>query len=137
MFFVRMIRLVPLVLILLVIGVIIYLVAQAKYNPPRAKQIVIKVFFWINLILLIFFTLLCLYAFFENNKSVFELFLSFAFVPLLGLLITITCYVIFIRRYPNYKYAPAKTSANLSFKDFWKEKIIKFLKNYINKKTRK
>ena len=43
MFFVRMIRLVPLVVILLVVGLVIYLVAQAKYSPNRAKSIVIKV----------------------------------------------------------------------------------------------
>lgn len=55
MFFVRMIRLVPLVVILLVAGLIIYLVAQAKYSPNRAKAIVIKVFFWVCIVLTAFF----------------------------------------------------------------------------------
>lgn len=118
MFFVRMIRLVPLVVILLVVGLIIYLVAQAKYSPNRAKAIVIKVSIVVNIILTAFFLLWCLYALIEQNIPVLELFLSFATVPAVGLLITLICRAIFHKNHPKFKHEAKKTSSNESFVEF-------------------
>ena len=132
MFFVRMIRLVPLVVILLLLGFIIYIIAQIKYSPNKAKAIVIKLFIWICSILTIFFLLCCLYAVLDaNNIPALELFLSFATVPAVGLLITLLCKLIFNKNHPDFKLEAAKTNKNLSFKEFWKEKIIKVINNWL------
>ena len=134
MFFVRMIRLVPLVAILLLVGLIIYLVAQAKYSPNRAKQIVIKVFFWICVVLSSFFILACLYALADKNIAVLELFASFAAVPLTGLLITLICRAVFYKNHPEFKGKATKTSNNETFSQFWKKRLKKAAKNFINNK---
>lgn len=136
MFFVRMIRLVPLVAILLFVGFVIYLVAQAKYSPNKAKSIVLKVFLWICIVLIMFFLLCCIYSLLDNNISVFELFLSFAAVPAFGLVIVLICTYVFYKHHPNYKLEAKKTNQTESFKDFWKKRISKFLREYINKKMR-
>lgn len=133
MFFVRMIRLIPMVVILLVIGLIIYIVAQIKYSPNKAKAIVLKVFFWICIVLTAFFLLCCLYCILDGNVPALELFASFAAVPAFGLLIVLLCKAIFHKNHPNYKYEAAHTSANESFVEFWKKRIIKFIASIINK----
>lgn len=137
MFFVRMIRLVPLVVILLVVGLIIYLVAQAKYSPNRAKAIVIKVSIWVCSILTAFFLLWCLYAALDGNIPALELFLSFATVPAVGLLITFICRTVFFKHHPKYKHQAKKTNRNESFVEFWKKRIVKFLTELISSKIPK
>lgn len=137
MFFVRMIRLVPLVAILLFVGLIIYLVAQAKYSPNRAKQIVIKVFFWICIVLTAFFLLACLYAILDKNIAVLELFASFAAVPAFGLLIDLLCGFIFYKNHPEFKDKASKTNHNESFKDFWTKRIKKAIKKFLEGKMPK
>ena len=134
MFFVRMIRLVPLVAVILFIGLIIYLVAQAKYSPNRAKQIVIKVFFLINIVLLAFFCLCCLYAILDKNMAVLDLFASFAAVPGLGLIITLICRAVFLKHHPEFKDGAVKTTNNESFKEFWFKRIRKFIVNKMGRK---
>lgn len=137
MFFVRMIRLVPLVVIILVVGLVIYLVAQAKYSPNRAKAIVLKVFFWICVVLTAFFLFWCLYSLIEGNIPVLELFLSFATVPAVGLLITLICRAIFYKNHPKFKHEAKKTNHNESFVEFWKKRIIKFITEFISGKMPK
>lgn len=137
MFFVRMIRLVPLVAILLFVGLIIYLIAQAKYSPYRAKQIVLKVFFWICIVLTAFFVLCCIYSILDKNIAVLELFASFAAVPAFGLLIVLLCRAIFYRHHPEFKDKANKTNHNESFTQFWKKRIRKFIQDFISKKIGK
>lgn len=137
MFFVRMIRLIPLVVILLFIGLIIYLISQAKYSPNRAKLIVIKVFTWICLVLTGFFILCCLYAILDKNIAVLELFASFAAVPLFGLLITFICRIIFFKHHPEFKDKAYKTNHNETYTSFWKKRIIKIIKDLIKNKFNK
>lgn len=134
MFFVRMIRLVPMVAILLFVGLVIYLIAQAKYSPNKAKSIIIKFFIWICGILTLFFLLACLYAILDKNIPVLELFASFAAVPAFGLLITLICRAIFLHHYPEFKDKALKTNRNESFTEFWKKRLKKALKDIINKK---
>lgn len=137
MFFVRMIRLVPLVAILLVAGLIIYLVAQAKYSPNRAKAIVLKVFFWVCIVLTAFFLFWCLYSVLDGNIPALELFLSFATVPAVGLLIVLICRAVFYKHHPKYKHEAKKTSQNESFVEFWKKRIRKFLTDFLSGKMPK
>lgn len=137
MFFVRMIRLVPLVVVLLIVGFVIYLIAQVKYSPNKAKSIVLKVFFWICIALTAFFLLWCLYSLIDNNSAAFDLFLSFATVPAFGLLIVLFCGFLFYKHHPNYKLEAKKTNYNESFKEFWIKRIKKFVKDYINKKMQR
>lgn len=118
MFFVRMIRLVPLVAILLLVGFVIYVVAQIKYSPNKAKSIVLKIFFWVCIVLSAAFILMALYAILDNNQAALELFLSFAAVPLFGLMIVLICGAIFYKNHPNYKLQAKKTDRNESFVDF-------------------
>lgn len=137
MFFVRMIRLVPLVAVLLFVGLVVYLVAQARYSPNRAKSIVIKVFIVITSILTAFFLLCCLYAILDGNVAVLELFLSFATVPAVGLLITLFCRWRFYKNHPKFKLEAKKTNRNESFVEFWKKRIKKFVADYFKNKMGK
>ena len=113
-----MIRLVPLVAVLLLVGLIIYLVAQARYSPNKAKSIVLKVFFWICSVLTAFFLFCSLYSVLDGNIAVLELFLSFAAVPFIGLIIVLICRAIFNKNHPNYKLEASKTNANETFTEF-------------------
>lgn len=119
MFFARITRLIPLVLALLVIGFIIYVVAEIKYSPLRAKQIVLKVFIWITSILTGLFLLVCLYCLLDGfNIPAFELFLSCACVPALGLVITLICRAVFLKNHPSYRHKPTESKPHETFKGF-------------------
>lgn len=101
---VRIYRMIPLLIVLAVVTGIVYAVASLKYTPPRAKEIVIRFLTWVNIILTAFFGLAALYALFEKNDMVMELFACFAVVTVLGLIITRICNAVFLKHNPAYRH---------------------------------
>lgn len=101
---VRIYRMIPLLVVLAIVTGIVYGVAYLKYTPPRAKEIVLKFLTWVNLILTVIFGLAALYAVFEKNTMVMELFACFAVVTILGLIITRICNAVFLKHNPAYRH---------------------------------
>lgn len=109
----RLSRIVPLLLVLAVVALIVYLVAQYKYSPNRAKEILIKGFTWLTGILSGFFAFVCGYALLERNEPVLDLALSFLATALIGLIITRICRAVFVRHHPGWGKKPTAKAKRL------------------------
>lgn len=99
----RLSRVVPLLIIMAVAAGLIYVVVTYRHSPARAKEVLIKVFTWLNGIVIGFFALVSLYAFFDNAPAVLDLSLSFMVVGLVGLAITRLCNWRFLKHNPAYR----------------------------------
>ena len=111
----RLSRIIPLLIVLAVVAGVVYVVAKFKYSPSRAKEILIRWFTRLTLVLTVFFALFTLYALFEHNDAVFELALSFLITVLVGLGVTRICNAVFLKHHPDYRKQPVKTSKELRF----------------------
>ena len=99
----RMLQSVPLIIALVVLAVVVYLFVAWLRSPLRAKEILIKLFTVITIVLSVAFGLAALYAFAEHNVKVLEITGSFLVVSLVALGITRFCRWRFIRNHPQYK----------------------------------
>ncbi len=115
MIVVRLVRAVPLIVVLVILAVIAYFVMQFKYSPPRAKSMLIQLFTWITGGISGFFVLACLYALIEKNITVLELFATFLAAGLICLGITRICYAVLVRHYPEYKRKARTTTGTDRF----------------------
>lgn len=115
MMLIRLYRVVPFLIALAVIAFIVYLVAGLRYSPPRAKEILLKMFTWLTIAISVVFALASAYALFEHNEAVFDLMATFFATGFIGLIITQICYGVFLKHNPNYKRQPmkAKTKSHL------------------------
>ena len=111
----RLSRIIPLLIVLAVVAGIVYVVAKFKYSPSRAKEILIRWFTRLTLVLTAFFALFTLYALFEHNDAVFELALSFLITVLVGLGVTRICNAVFLKHHPDYRKQPVKTNKEPRF----------------------
>lgn len=84
-FLARLSRVVPLLIVMAVAAGLIYVVVTYRHSPARAKEVLIKIFTWFNGIVVGFFALVSVYAFFDNAPAVLDLSLSFMVVGLVGL----------------------------------------------------
>lgn len=98
----RLSRLLPLLALLAVIAAVVYIVMSFRYSSERAKATLIKVFTWLMAALSVAFAVVSLYALFEQNWAVFELFASFLATTLIGLGITRLCNRTFMKNHPRY-----------------------------------
>lgn len=98
----RLSRIAPLLVILAVIAGVVYIVMSFRYSSEKAKASLIKVFTWLMGILSIGFAIVTIYALFEQNTAVFELFASFLLTTLVGLGITRICNAVFKKNHPRY-----------------------------------
>jgi Na+/melibiose symporter-like transporter len=73
-----------------------------RYSSERAKAVLIRVFTWLCAILSVAFGVITVYALFEHNDPVVELFGSCLAVTLIGLVITRICNAIFRKNHPHY-----------------------------------
>lgn len=99
----RILQSVPLVIALVVLAIVVYLFVAWLKSPLRAKEILIKMFTVITIVLSVIFGLASLYAFSESNVKVLEITGSFLVVSLLALGITRLCRWRFVRNHPQYK----------------------------------
>ena len=75
--FARLSRIVPLLAVLAFIAAVVYVVMSFRYSSERAKATLIQVFTWLTGGLSVIFALVTIYALFEQNIPVIELFASF------------------------------------------------------------
>ncbi len=109
---VRLYRLAPLAVILIVLAIVLYLVVTHLRTPARAKEVLIQVFTWLSAIIIGFFGIVSLYALFEHNDAVLDLSVGFMVVGVLSLGITLLCRYRFRKRHPHYKSKPMKSHTN-------------------------
>lgn len=107
---VRLSRTIPLIILMAVLAAVIYLVVTYRHSPARAKEVLIKVFTWLNGVIVGFFGLVALYALFEANEAVLDLAACFAAVGIIGLGVTLWCKHVFLRNNPSYRKKPMKAS---------------------------
>lgn len=106
----RLSRVLPLLAILAFIAAVVYIVMSFRYSSERAKATLIQIFTWLNVGLSVIFALVTLYALFEQNIPVIELFATFLATTLIGLGITRICNAIFKRNHPHYGEDVAKAT---------------------------
>ncbi|MBQ3106752.1 MAG: guanylate cyclase [Eggerthellaceae bacterium] len=107
---VRLVRSIPLLIILAVLAVVIYFVVSYKRSPAHAKELLIKLFTWITSIISGFFLLVTLYALFEGNDGVLDLGVVFLITGLIGLGVVQICRWRFRKNNPRFA-KPANTTA--------------------------
>lgn len=98
----RLSRILPLLILLAFIAAVVYIVMSFRYSSEKAKATLITVFTWLMGILSIGFAIVTVYAIFEQNVAVMELFASFLATTLVGLGITRICNAVFKRNHPRY-----------------------------------
>lgn len=101
---VRIVRMIPLLVVLALLAAVVYLYVSYRQSPLRAKEVLIKMFLWVTGVLTAFFGLATLYAVFESNTPVFDLAFSFMLAAILGLVITLFCRWRFLKHHPLYKF---------------------------------
>ena len=99
---IRLYRILPLLVLLAVIAAVVYLIMSFRYSSERAKAVLIRVFTWLCAILSVAFGIITVYALFEHNDPVVELFGSCLAVTLIGLIITRICNAVFRKNHPHY-----------------------------------
>ena len=112
--FARLSRIVPLLAVLAFIAAVVYIVMSFRYSSERAKATLIQVFTWLTGGLSVIFALVTIYALFEQNIPVIELFASFLGTTLVGLVITRICNAVFKRNHPHYGEEVARATINES-----------------------
>ena len=99
---IRLYRIIPLLVLLAIVAAIVYVIMSFRYSSERAKAVLIRVFTWLCAILSVAFGIITVYALFEHNDPVVELFGSCLAVTLIGLVITRICNAIFRKNHPHY-----------------------------------
>ena len=107
---IRLYRILPLLVVMAVVAVVVYLIMSFRYSSDKAKAILIKVFTWLCGILSIAFAIITVYALFEQNQPVIELFGSCVAVTLIGLVVTRICNAVFRKNHPLYGESVAKAT---------------------------
>ncbi len=106
--FARLSRAIPFIILLAVIALVIYLIVSAVRSPSRAKEILIRIFTWVSIIIIIVCLLIALYALLDHNQAVIELSLLFALVGVVALVITRVCNYVFLKHHPHYRDSAKK-----------------------------
>lgn len=101
---VRLVRALPLVVVLAVVAVLVYCLVASFRTPDRAKEVLIRLFAALNGALTALFCLASAYAISEANEPVFELASAFAAVTALAFAVTMACRWLFLRRRPGYPW---------------------------------
>ena len=99
----RIFQSLPLVIGLIVLALAIYFFVSWTKSPMRAKEILIKVFTVVSIVISAFFLLASAYALFEGNMAVLELTGMFLIIGLIALAITRFCRWRLIKNHPHYK----------------------------------
>lgn len=130
---VRIVRMIPLLVFLAVLAAGVYLYVSYRQSPLRAKEVLIKMFLWVNGALTAFFGLATLYAVFEANTPVFDLAFSFMLAAVLGLVITLICRWRFVKHHPLYKFK-ATEAKTIPREPAWLTALKKLLQIYFGGK---
>lgn len=126
MFFVRLYRLVPMLVVLGVTAIVIYLITSMRSTKPQAKSNVLLFFTWAFILTSIVFLIGTIYAWAEGNVQVTELIGSFFVACVIFLIITRICYRVFISHYPNYAWKPSRSRPITWIEQTWKNLRSRF-----------
>lgn len=126
---VRIVRMIPLLVVLALLAAVVYLYVSYRQSPLRAKEVLIKMFLWVTGVLTAFFGLATLYAVFESNTPVFDLAFSFMLAAILGLVITLFCRWRFLKHHPLYKFK-ATDAKTMPREPAWLAALKKILQMY-------
>lgn len=107
---IRLYRILPFLILLAVVILIAYLIMSFRFTSEKAKATLIRFLTWLFGILSIFVGLVTLYALFERNQPVIELFGSCLAITLIGLVITRICNAVFRKNHPHYGEKVAKAT---------------------------
>ena len=99
----RLYRMVPLIVILIVLALIVYGIVSFRRSPARAKEVLIKFFTILTIIISAFFALVTIYGLFESHEGVIDLAGSCLVVSVVALVITRWCNHIFLKHNPHYR----------------------------------
>lgn len=99
---IRLYRILPLIIVIAILALAMYVIMSFRYSSSKAKTVMIKVFFWLFTVLSGIFLIVTLYALFDQNVAVAELFGSCLAVTLIGLIITLICRAIFKKNHPHF-----------------------------------
>ena len=107
---IRLYRILPFLILLAVVVLIAYLIMSFRYTSEKAKATLITFLTWLFGILSVALGLITLYALFEHNGPVIELFGSCVAITLIGLVVTRICNAIFRKNHPHYGEPVAKAT---------------------------
>lgn len=107
---IRLYRILPFLILLAVVVLIAYLIMSFRYTSEKAKATLIKFLTWLFSILSVLLGLITLYALFEQNQPVIELFGSCVAITVIGLVVTRICNVVFRKNHPRYGEPVAKAT---------------------------
>lgn len=99
---IRLYRILPFLILLAVIIGIAYLIMSFRYTSERAKGMLIKFLTALFSALSVALGAVTLYALFERNQPVIELFGSCVVITIIGLVVTRICNAIFRKNHPHY-----------------------------------
>ncbi len=105
----RLIRCLPLVVILGVAALIVFLYVSYKSSPNRAKEVLISFFTRLCAGLSVLFVLACVYALLDKNTFALDIAASFLGVSLVALGIVKLCELRFRRNNPQYRRRASKS----------------------------
>lgn len=100
---IRLIRSLPLIIALVILGIIVYLIVSWLRSPDRAKAVLIKLFHVLNAALTALFLLGVAYALGEGNLFVADLNAGFAAVSAVALGITLLCRWRYLKNRPELR----------------------------------
>lgn len=107
---IRLYRILPFLILLAVVVLIAYLIMSFRYTSEKAKATLIKFLTWLFSILSVLLGLITLYALFEQNQPVIELFGSCVAITVIGLVVTRICNAVFRKNHPRYGEPVAKAT---------------------------
>ena len=107
---IRLYRILPFLILLAVVVLIAYLIMSFRYTSEKAKATLVKFLTWLFSILSVLLGLITLYALFEHNGPVIELFGSCVAITVIGLVVTRICNAIFRKNHPHYWEPVAKAT---------------------------
>ena len=102
-FLARLSRVVPLLIVMSVAAGLFYVWVTYRHSPAGARKARSNICTWFSGIVVGFFALVSVYAFFDNAPAVLDLSLSFMVVGLVGLLVTRLANWRFLAHHPNYR----------------------------------
>lgn len=107
---IRLYRILPFLVLLAVVIAIAYVIMSFRYTSEKAKATLIRFLTWLFAILSVGLGLITLYALFEQNQPVIELFGSCLAITLIGLVVTRICNRVFSKNHPRYGEDVAKAT---------------------------
>lgn len=107
-------RLLPVEIALLVAAYAGFKVLSNRKNSTIAKEALIKVVMWFNIVVGGVFLLIALYALADGNNWVIEIALAFAIICAFFLAIALVCKYNFLKKRPNYPWKRINSLSSFS-----------------------